>query len=204
MVNFNMPPFDVEPKDDDKEQQPNLFNDAGIEVPTNPSFQETQEKIRKKYYDSIHKNVPITIQYFDLEEDTWSFTPMDSKQVQKSKKAKEALFNLVNEIDSPEKKQSEFITKGILLSKLLEYLKTAFPADYLSIAPGENMHYSDKLRARIISRKNRAYNHFLCNAFSQIFNINLENNPDTLIYQTMPLLDSKQIIERLRLFLDQY
>ena len=129
---------------------------------------------------------------------------MDFKQVQKSKKAKEDLLNLVNEKDSSEEKQSESIVKGILLSKLSEYLKTAFPKNYLSIAPEEDMHYSNKLRAKINMGRDKAYDHFLCNAFSQIFNIDLENNPDTLIYQVIPLLSSKQIIERLKLFLEQY
>jgi hypothetical protein len=129
---------------------------------------------------------------------------MDYKQIKKTKSAKEALSNVINDNDSIENKQVESITKGILLNKLLEYLKIAFPKGYLSIIPDDSGYYSTKLSAKINSQRDKAYDYFLSNAFSQIFNINIENNPDGIIFQTLPLLDSKQIIEKLRLFLDQY
>ena len=70
MVNFNMPSFDPSDKGEDKEEQVDLFKDAGVEVPSNTSYRESKKEREKQYYESIHKTIPITIQYFDLDDST--------------------------------------------------------------------------------------------------------------------------------------
>jgi hypothetical protein len=68
MVNFNIPSFDAGGKD--TEEQPDLFKNVGVEVPNNPSAAELKKRTENEYYKLINKDIPITIHYFDLDDDT--------------------------------------------------------------------------------------------------------------------------------------